>query len=128
MSSPDEQALMELTLQLKQQYEQLSEIVATIARENGRDVDPISGQMKLIKETESRLRPLREAFSESQRTPSPELQQITADTIDLVKTLMPQLAALEKASVESLRRLFPKIQGSVRAVQMQNAYKGNAHV
>jgi hypothetical protein len=35
---------------------------------------------------------------------------------------MPKLAQLEKATVESANRLFPKIQESVRAVQMQSAY------
>jgi len=122
----DEQALLQYTRLLKQQYTKLSEIVESVGRDNGRDIEPISTQMKYIKETESRLSPLRHAFSQSQCKASSELQQVTDETIELVKTLMPKLAELEKASVDSLRRLFPKIQGSVRAVQMQNAYKGNA--
>lgn len=125
--SNTEDSLLEYTRLLKQQYERLCEIVESISRENARDVEPISTQMKLIKDTEGSLRPLRERFASSQSQPSHQLQQLTDETIEIVKTLMPKLAALEKASVESLRRLFPKIQGSVRAVQMQNAYKGNSH-
>jgi hypothetical protein len=124
----DEQLLIRETLLLKQQYEQLAEIVETMRQEQSRNVEPISGQMKCIKETESRLRPMREAFTRSGKQASKELKQATEATIRLVETLMPKLAELEKASVDSLRRLFPKIQGSVRAVQMQNAYKGNAQV
>ncbi len=124
----DERLLIQDTLLLKQQYEKLAEIIDMMRRDHSRDIEPISEQMRCIKETESRLRPARESFTRSGLQASKELQQATEATIELVETLMPRLAELEKASVDSLRRLFPKIQGSVRAVQMQNAYKGNAHV
>ncbi len=128
LGGDDEQSLIQETLLLKQQYEKLAEIVETMRQEQSRDVEPISEQMKCIKDTESRLRPMRESFTRSGKQASKELQRATEATIGLVETLMPKLSELEKASVDSLRRLFPKIQGSVRAVQMQNAYKGNAQV
>lgn len=125
MSIVEEQTLIDYTVQLKQQYEQLCGIVDSLDNESNRTVEAISDQMKQIKRTEDLLGPLREAYRESNQSVGAELQSITDETIEVVKALMPKLASLEKASVDSLRRLFPKIQGSVRAVQMQNAYRGN---
>ncbi len=127
MSFRDEQRLIDLTIELKDQYEHLCEIVQSIEHDGGGTVDVISQQMKKIKETEAALQPLRRAYQDSGDSASPRVQEVTDETIEVVKMLMPKLANLEKASVESLRRLFPKIQGSVRAVQMQNAYNGNRH-
>ncbi|MCA9137418.1 MAG: hypothetical protein KDB00_11685 [Planctomycetales bacterium] len=125
MSIVEEQTLIDLTTQLKQQYEQLCNIVDALDNDSNRNIDAISEQMKPIKRIEELLRPLRDAYRENGDDVGAELQAITDQTIEVVKTLMPKLASLEKASAESLRRLFPKIQGSVRAVQMQNAYRGN---
>ena len=125
MSTAEEQTIFDYTVKLKQQYERLSEIVETLDKEPHRTVDSISDQMKQIKQTEDLLGPLREAYRERHEHTGEHIQAITDETIEVVKALMPKLANLEKASVDSLRRLFPKIQGSVRAVQMQNAYRGN---
>jgi predicted nuclease with TOPRIM domain len=127
MLNAEEQMLLEYTIELKQQYERLSEIVDSLERESSRTIDPISKQMKRIKRIESSLAPLRDSYLRRHDHASGEIAKVTDETIELVKTLMPKLASLEKASVDSLRRLFPKIQGSVRAVQMQNAYRGNRH-
>ena len=125
MSIRDEQMLLDYTVQLKKQYESLNDIVDALENDSNRNVDTISDQMKQIKHTEDRLRPLREAYQQTHEHADGEIQAVTNQTIEVVKSLMPKLASLEKSSVESLRRLFPKIQGSVRAVQMQNAYRGN---
>ena len=127
MSPNDERLLIDLTIELKRQYEALSEIIDAIEREPGRGIEAISQQMKQIKLIEDRLGPLRELYQRDNEHTSGQVKVVTDDTIEAVKTLMPKLAGLEKASVDSLRRLFPKIQGSVRAVQMQNAYRGNSH-
>ncbi|WP_182868225.1 hypothetical protein [Stieleria mannarensis] len=127
MSPSEEQTLIEYTVRLKQQYERLNEIVDTVGREPGGGVETIGEQMKEIKQTEDVLRPLRQRYQEQHEHASGQIKNLTDETIDVVKSLMPKLAGLEKASVDSLRRLFPKIQGSVRAVQMQNAYRGNNH-
>ncbi|QDV81912.1 hypothetical protein [Planctomycetes bacterium TBK1r] len=127
MLAHEEQTLIDYTIKLKQQYQSLSEIVDAIEREPGRGVEAINEQMKQIKQTEDLLRPLRERYQEEHEHASGQIKALTDETIDVVKSLMPKLAGLEKASVDSLRRLFPKIQGSVRAVQMQNAYRGNHH-
>ena len=127
MLAHEQQTLIDYTIQLKQQYECLSEIVDAIEREPGRGVESINEQMKQIKQTEDLLRPLRQRYQDEHEQASGQIKTLTDETIDVVKSLMPKLAGLEKASVDSLRRLFPKIQGSVRAVQMQNAYRGNNH-
>lgn len=127
MLNAEEQTLLDYTIELKQQYQRLSEIVDSLEKESSRTVDPISEQMKRIKRIESSLGPLRDSYLRQHDHASGEIAKVTDETIELVKTLMPKLASLEKASVDSLRRLFPKIQGSVRAVQMQNAYRGNRH-
>lgn len=127
MSIHEEQMLIDYTMQLKQQYLDLSRIVESIEGDSSQSVESISDQMNLIKQTESLLGPLREAYQRKNEHASGRVQEVTDETIEVVKSLMPKLANLEKASVDSLRRLFPKIQGSVRAVQMQNAYKGNHH-
>ena len=126
-SIQDEKILIDLTSKLKQQYETLDQIIAGLESDSTMSIEAISEKMKEIKQTENMLQPLRASYRDHHDENEGQLKAITDETIEVVKNLMPKLASLEKASVDSLRRLFPKIQGSVRAVQMQNAYKGNQH-
>ncbi|MEO1616787.1 MAG: hypothetical protein AAFV88_13095 [Planctomycetota bacterium] len=119
----DANELLEQTKTLKRQYEELAELIESFREESHREVDPMNDLMKRIKQTEASLKPLRESFLASGQKVTGTLKEVTDETIEIVKSLMPMLGDLEKSSVDSLRRLFPKIQGSVRAVQMQNAYK-----
>ncbi|MGB7346353.1 MAG: hypothetical protein WBD20_19195 [Pirellulaceae bacterium] len=122
MSNNENGQLLFLTNQLFQQYQALEGIVDALNLSPESTVDGITVQMKAIKETEQALRPLREEFRRTTDTLPVELQVPTDQTIELVKSLMPKLAQLEKTTLESANRLFPQIQESVRAVQMQNAY------
>jgi hypothetical protein len=128
MWNPDEATLMHYTSVLKQQYEELERIVEAIQNESGVGIERIGEQMTEIKQTEQVLRPLREAYLQHHQRPSEPLRALTDETIELVQGLMPKLAELERASADSLRRLFPKIQGSVRGVQMRQAYQANRAV
>jgi len=114
--------LLSLTNTLLQQYQSLNATVDSLNDGPVDSVDEISVQIAAIKKTEEQLLPLREAFRETHPTLPSELKIPTDQTIELVKGLMPKLAQLEKATLESANRLYPKIQESVRAVQMQNAY------
>lgn len=127
MSPHEEQALIDLTILLKSQYDDLGQIVDAVQSDPNYGVDSITDQMKKIRQTEDRLGPLRTLYRQEKEYAEGKLKAVTDETIETVKTIMPKLAGLEKASVESLRRLFPKIQGSVRAAQMQSAYRGNQH-
>ena len=127
MTETNDTLLADYTVELKTHYERLDQIVDQFADDSHGAVEPIREQMVLVKQTEEKLRPLREAYLSSDREPSKKVTALTDETIELVKALMPKLAQMEKTSVESLRRLFPRIQGSVRAIQMQNAYRGNNH-
>lgn len=123
MMDNSENPLLALTLQLKQQYQALDSIVDSFSHDTDQSMNSISDQLKLIKQTEETLRPLREEFRAANATVPAVLQIPTEQTIELVKGLMPKLAQLEKQTLDSAKRLFPKIQESVRAVQMQNAYR-----
>ena len=123
MLNTENDPLGTLTLKLKQQYQALDSIVESMNRDSSQSIDLISEQLKVIKETETMLRPLREEFRRTNTKLPPHLQVPTDETIELVKGLMPKLAQLEKSTLDSAQRLFPKIQESVRAVQMQNAYQ-----
>ncbi|OYP32355.1 hypothetical protein [Rhodopirellula sp. MGV] len=127
MSDLNETLLFNYTSELKSHYEKLNAIIDEHANDSHGAIEPIREQMALVKQTEEKLRPIRETYLGESRELSGQLQAITDETIDLVKSLMPKLAQLEKVSVDSLRRLFPRIQGSVRGIQMQNAYRTNNH-
>lgn len=120
MSNDDQ--LRALTTQLLQQYQTLDAIVDSLNEAPGDSIDEISVQIAAIKETERELLPLRESFRANNDSLPDELSVPTDKTIELVKSLMPKLAQLEKTTLESAQRLFPKIQENVRAVQMKNAY------
>ena len=122
MSKAIESELLRYSCLLRDEYATLNRIIGQMESDGSPSVEPIREQMQKIKDTESELAPIREAYMKSRDHASADIQAVTDETIELVKSLMPKLANMEKASVESLRRLFPKIQGSVRAVQMQNAY------
>ncbi|TWU02159.1 hypothetical protein [Stieleria varia] len=122
MSTQIDDALIELTCQLRNQYQELNEIVDQMLQESHFTVDQLSERIKGIKELESRLAPLRDDFRASNSVAPSVIRDPTDETIELVKNLLPKLAQLEKSTVEAANRLFPKIQESVRAVQMQRAY------
>ncbi|NND98988.1 MAG: hypothetical protein HKN47_16860 [Pirellulaceae bacterium] len=117
--------LLELTLQLQQQYQHLDRLLDSITDASSAAIESIGPHMNEIKRTEAALGPLREQFHRTSEQMTPALKNATDETIDLVKGLMPKLAQLEKTTFESAQRLFPKIQESVRAVQMQNAYSSS---
>ncbi|MCC9602047.1 hypothetical protein LOC67_15905 [Stieleria sp. JC731] len=127
MTETNDSLLLAYTDELKGHYVRLAEIIDQYAEDSHGAVEPIRAQMTLVKQTEEKLRPLRESYIGSESEPSGQVKAITDETIELVKSLMPKLAQLEKTSVDSLRRLFPRIQGSVRGIQMQNAYRTNNH-
>ena len=118
-----DQPLVQLTLQLRQQYQTLDSMVDSMNRTSEVEIEPITQQLTAIQATEEALRPMRETFRKEHDRLPPELEEPNNQTIELLKGLMPKLAQLEKATLDSAKRLFPKIQESVRAVQMQNAYR-----
>lgn len=126
MSNTDHNPLLQLTLRLRQQYRDLDRVLDAMNAGSDLMIESISEHMKSIRETEARLHPLREQQRRINAQLPAELQQPTDETIELLKGIMPKLAQLEKATIDSSQRLFPKIQQSVRAVQMQNAYQ-NSH-
>ena len=123
MTVNETEPIVALTLQLKQQYEDLDRIIDSLNGGAVDSTDAIGEQLRLIKQTELQLLPLREEFRRTHTKLPGYLKEPTDATIDLVKGLMPKLAQLEKATMESAKRLLPKIQESVRAVQMQKAYR-----
>ncbi len=125
MLNTENDPLVMLTLKLREQYQALDSIVEAMNHDSDQSIDLISEQLKVIKKTETMLRPLREEFRRTNTKLPPHLQEPTDQTIELVKGLMPKLAQLEKTTLDSAQRLFPKIQESVRAVQMQNAYQAS---
>ena len=125
MAANNDETFSTLTLQLHQQYVDLNHVIDSMGNEAVESVEDIAIHMKRIKETEAELKPLRDAVvAAGQKLPA-NLQTATDETIKIVTGLMPKLAMLEKATVESAKRLFPQVQESVRAVQMQNAYSGS---
>ena len=126
MSSQPRNALLELTVELRDLYRELDDAVNSMQVGSVEALDQIGDKMKLIQETEGRLGPLREAFQQTNSALPSTLREPTDQTIDLLKGLLPKLAQLEKATIDSFQRLFPKIQESVRAVKMQNAYAQQA--
>ncbi|MFN3191413.1 MAG: hypothetical protein ACE361_12900 [Aureliella sp.] len=126
MPSPNSAKLEELTLMLRQQYRALDKIVDGMGEDGALSVEVMGQHLKAIKQTESLLAPIRQEFIASGETLDQLAQEATSETIELVKGLMPKLAQLEKVTAESAKRLFPKIQENVRAVQMQNAYQAGS--
>ncbi len=122
MSNEIDANLMELTVQLRDRYQELNELVDTMIQSSDFSVDRLGGRMNDIRELEESLAPLRETFRQANETVPAALREPTGETIELVKGLLPKLAQLEKSTMEAADRLFPKIQASVRAVQMQRAY------
>lgn len=82
----------------------------------------IQTQMIVIKRLEEILQPLRQSYQEQfGRFPS-SVREVNQETIDVAEHLLEDLAQLEKRSAASLERLYPQVQNSVRAVDMQKAY------
>jgi predicted nucleic acid-binding Zn-ribbon protein len=108
--------------QLLQQYQSLDATIDTLGQSESPSMDDVTSKIAEIKQIEQSLAPIREQYRSEFETLSDDLRRVTDQTIELVTGLMPKLAQLEKATVESANRLFPKIQESVRAVQMQSAY------
>lgn len=123
MSNTDHNPLLQLTLLLRQQYQDLDRVLDAMNAGSDLMIESISEHMKSIRETEAKLHPLREQQRRINTQLPAELKQPTDETIELLKGIMPKLAQLEKTTIDSSQRLFPKIQQSVRAVQMQNAYQ-----
>ncbi len=117
-----ETSLGSLMDQLLQQYQSLDATIDTLGQSESPSMDDVTSKIAEIKQIEQSLAPIREQYRSEFETLSDDLRRVTDQTIELVTGLMPKLAQLEKATVESANRLFPKIQESVRAVQMQSAY------
>ncbi|MEO1530036.1 MAG: hypothetical protein AAFX06_31875 [Planctomycetota bacterium] len=115
-------SLLELTVQLRNLYRELDQSVDSMQVGSVESLGHIGDKMRLIQEVEHQLGPLREAYQQTNSKLPQSLREPTDQTVDLLKGLLPKLAQLEKATVDSFQRLFPKIQESVRAVKMQNAY------
>jgi hypothetical protein len=122
MLATDLDALTEHSSRLQQQYAELDAIVDALVRHGGQDMDAINVRITAIKQTEELLRPLRDHFCQSKESMPAAVQESTQATIDIIKGLMPKLAQLEKDTAAAAQRLYPKVQQSVRAVQMQTAY------
>ncbi len=123
MSSNETHSLLELTQLLRKQYGDLDAIIDAATTGSTESLQAISQQMKSIKQTETLLLPLREEYRRSKADLPAALKIPTDETIELLKNIMPKLAQLEKETIDSSQRLFPRITESVRAVQMQNAYQ-----
>ena len=123
MSSNEKHSLLELTQLLRKQYGDLDAIIDAATNGSTESLQAISQQMKSIKQTETLLLPLREEYRRSNADLPAALKIPTDETIELLKNIMPKLAQLEKETIDSSQRLFPRITESVRAVQMQNAYQ-----
>jgi MinD-like ATPase involved in chromosome partitioning or flagellar assembly len=123
MPSNDNHSLLELTQRLQQQYEELNAIIDAATTDSPESLQAISEQMQHIKQTEMLLVPLRQEHRRSNADLPAALKKPTDETIELLKSIMPKLAQLEKETIDSSQRLFPRIKESVRAVQMQNAYQ-----
>ncbi len=117
--------LEELAVRLKRQYQELDRIVEAMSDSSQDSIDAISEQLSTIKQTEAALRPIREEFRSTGDALPAHLQETTSETIEILKGLLPKLGQLEKTTLDSAKRLFPKIQESVRAVKMQSAYGAN---
>lgn len=126
MPSQNSAKLEELTLMLRTQYRALDKIVDGMGENGDVSVDVMGQHLKAIKKTEALLGPIRQEFLDTGERLDTIAQEATEETIGLVQGLMPKLAQLEKATAESAKRLVPKIQESVRAVQMQNAYQAGS--
>lgn len=126
MSNQTPDALLDLTLQLRNHYRELDETVDSMQVGSVESLEKIGDKMKLIQATENQIAPLRDSFQQTKSKLPQSLREPTDQTIDLLKGLLPKLAQLEKATVDSFEQLFPKIQESVRAVKMQNAYAQQA--
>ena len=126
MSKQTDGAILELTVRLRNLYQELDETVDSMHVGSVESLELIGKKMKAIQDTESQLGPLRESFQQTSAVMPSSLREPTNQTIDLLKGLLPKLAQLEKATIDSFERLFPKIQESVRAVKMQNAYSQQA--
>jgi DNA repair exonuclease SbcCD ATPase subunit len=122
MSNNIAESLGSLMNQLLQQYQSLDATIDVMVKTESTSMEGVTSRIAEIKRTEQSLAPLREQYRREFETLSDDLRRVTDQTIELVTGLMPKLAQLEKATVESANRLFPKIQESVRAVQMQSAY------
>lgn len=122
MSNDSDQNMLELAARLRDQYRDLSKVVERKVECGDHSIEEISELIEQIRDTENHLRPLREDFRDGQRVASDELREVTDETISLMQSIMPKLGELEKATLESAKRLYPEIQQSVRVVQMQKAY------
>lgn len=124
--SSNEQALAQLAQRLKQQYQALDDAIDAMNQAGEVAVETISDQLTSIRQTESMLKPLRDACLQTHEQLPPEIRTPTNETIELLRGLMPKLAQLEKTTLQSAQQLLPKIQQSVRAVQMQTAYRAGS--
>lgn len=122
-----QQQFSDLATELHQQYEIIRARIEQINAEQMTTpsvelLSQINVLLAPVKETESRLAPIRERMiAEGYSTPA-ETKPIIEQTVEIVSYLLPKIGALEKSAQESRDSLAPKIGESVRAMRMQSAY------
>lgn len=127
MNSEDETSLRDHSIQLRDQYRELDEIVDGMLS-NASDIhfgmELIRSRMQGITDTEAVLRPLRDQYESV--SDSSELQTVQVETVTMLEKLLPKIGELEKRAHERTKLLKPQIQSSVRAVEMQAAYRAGS--
>ncbi len=123
MINRENHELDELILRLRDQYRELDSAISVASVTDDDSITAIGDQLKAIKATEQKLTPLREQVIASGAVIRDESRRASNETTDIIKGLMPKLGQLELETVTAAKRLSPRIQDGVRAIQMQAAYE-----
>ncbi|MEM7454254.1 MAG: hypothetical protein AAF456_07850 [Planctomycetota bacterium] len=125
MSRNKDDALVELTIRLRDQYvlaEKALNSLAARSHSEPEDLEEVTELLASVKQTEAELRPHREAYEASGRPLPSDLQPVVNETIGIVSRLIPRITELEKVAVQARENLKPQIHEGVRAARMQSAY------
>ncbi len=117
----------DLAAMLLDQYRVVDRAVTMVVGQNdpgssNESLETINQLLAGVKETESKIKPLRDELVAANATLPEATQKVIDETVQIVTSLIPRIGALEKEAVEARERLSPAIHEGVRAAKMKSAY------
>lgn len=122
-----QQQFSDLATELHQHYQTVQAAIEQIdakqiAAPSVELLSQINALLTPVKETESRLAPVRDQLIAAGESTPADVKPIIEQTVQIVSYLLPKIGELEKSAQQSRDNLAPKIGESVRAMRMQSAY------
>jgi len=130
LSSQQQEQVVQLLHEQTATYRQAIPIAETLSQNF--DVSPERQQQlteldRIMIQAGHRYMEMMEVVSAERMESYPaEIQQASRDLTDLLERLMPMIESIENRAKEVRKRLYPEVNQSMRAQQMQNAYGASA--